>query len=114
MGKGERKLLEQATQLALINANITKEELQFFIGGDLLNQIISSSFSARKLGAPYLGIFGACSTSMESLALASLIVDSGGVIMSSPVRSAITAQWRSSSATRPSMAPRNLLMHSTP
>lgn len=75
--KAERKLLEQATQMALINANITKEELQFFVGGDLMNQIISSSFSARKLGVPYLGVFGACSTSMETLALASLIVDSG-------------------------------------
>lgn len=75
--KGERKLLEQASQLALINANITKEELQFFVGGDLMNQIISSSFSARKLGVPYLGVFGACSTSMETLALASMIVDSG-------------------------------------
>lgn len=75
--KAERKLLEQASQMALINANITKEELQFFVGGDLMNQIISSSFSARKLGVPYLGVFGACSTSMETLALASLIVDSG-------------------------------------
>lgn len=27
--KGERKLLEQASQLALVNANITKEELHF-------------------------------------------------------------------------------------
>lgn len=75
--KAERKLLEKATQLALINANITKEELHFFVGGDLMNQIISSSFSARQLGAPYLGVFGACSTSMETLALASMIVDSG-------------------------------------
>jgi len=75
--KGERKLLEQASQLALVNANITKEELHFFVGGDLMNQIISSSFSARKLGVPYLGVFGACSTSMETLALASMIVDSG-------------------------------------
>ncbi|WP_145332238.1 stage V sporulation protein AD [Paenibacillus xylanexedens] len=75
--KAERKLLEQASQLALVNANITKEELHYFVGGDLMNQIISSSFSARQLGAPYLGVFGACSTSMETLALASMIVDSG-------------------------------------
>lgn len=76
--KAERRLLEQASQLALVNSNLTKDDIQFFVGGDLLNQIISSSFAARKLGIPYLGVFGACSTSMESLALASLIVDSGG------------------------------------
>lgn len=43
-----------------------------------MNQIISSSFAARQMGVPYLGVFGACSTSMESLAVASMIVDSGG------------------------------------
>ncbi|MGG1617289.1 stage V sporulation protein AD [Paenibacillus sp. NRS-1782] len=74
--KAERRLFEHSTELALINANLNKEEVQFFISGDLMNQIISSSFSARKLAIPYLGIFGACSTSMESLALAALIVDS--------------------------------------
>ncbi|WP_431087745.1 stage V sporulation protein AD [Paenibacillus sp. 8b26] len=74
--KAERRLFEHSTELALMNANLNKEEVQFFISGDLMNQIISSSFSARKLAIPYLGVFGACSTSMESLALAALIVDS--------------------------------------
>ncbi|EHS57054.1 MULTISPECIES: stage V sporulation protein AD [Paenibacillus] len=74
--KAERRLIEHSTELALINANLNKEEVQFYISGDLMNQIISSSFSASKLGIPYLGVFGACSTSMESLALAALIVDS--------------------------------------
>ncbi|WP_410767869.1 stage V sporulation protein AD [Fontibacillus sp. BL9] len=76
--KAERKLLEHASALALVHAGISREELQFFIGGDLMNQIISATFAARKIGAPYLGVFGACSTSMESLALAALIVDAGG------------------------------------
>ncbi|MEC0243102.1 stage V sporulation protein AD [Paenibacillus dokdonensis] len=75
--KAERKLLEQASQLAVVKAELTKEQIQFFVGGDLMNQIISSTFAARKLGVPYLGVFGACSTSMESLALAALLVDSG-------------------------------------
>lgn len=76
--KAERKLLEHASALALVHAGISREELQFFIGGDLMNQIISATFAARKIGVPYLGVFGACSTSMESLALAALIVDAGG------------------------------------
>jgi stage V sporulation protein AD len=45
-----------------------------------MNQIISATFAARRLAAPYLGVFGACSTSMESLALAALIVDSGNAM----------------------------------
>ncbi|WP_341281987.1 stage V sporulation protein AD [Paenibacillus sp. FSL H8-0537] len=75
--KAERLLLEQAADFALQNARIDKEMVQFFVGGDLMNQIISSSFAARSLGIPYLGVFGACSTSMESLSIAAMLVNSG-------------------------------------
>ncbi|SFE21372.1 stage V sporulation protein AD [Paenibacillus algorifonticola] len=75
--KAERLLLEQAADFALQNARIDKEMVQFFVGGDLMNQIISSSFAARSLGLPYLGVFGACSTSMESLSIAAMLVNSG-------------------------------------
>ncbi|MFT9496697.1 stage V sporulation protein AD [Anaerosolibacter sp.] len=74
--KAEKKLLEQAGEIAMEKAAVKKEDVQFFLSGDLMNQIISSSFAARTLGMPYLGIFGACSSSMEGLALASLIIDS--------------------------------------
>ncbi|MBD7911855.1 MULTISPECIES: stage V sporulation protein AD [Clostridium] len=74
--KAEKKLLEQACETAITKANMKKEDIQFFISGDLMNQIISSTFTARTLGIPFLGIYGACSSAMESLALASLLVDS--------------------------------------
>ncbi|SHE13835.1 Stage V sporulation protein AD [Chlamydia abortus] len=76
--KAERKLMEEATKLAIENAKTTKEKINFYVGGDLMNQIISNSFAARTLSVPYLGVFGACSTSMESLALAAMIVNTGG------------------------------------
>jgi stage V sporulation protein AD len=75
--KAERTLLEEAVELAIENAGLTKEQVHFYVGGDLTNQIISNSFAARSLSIPYLGVFGACSTSMESLALAAQLVDSG-------------------------------------
>ena len=75
--KAEKTLFEEAAQLALKKAGLTKDQIHFFLGGDLMNQIISATFSARTLAIPYIGIFGACSTSMEGLALASLLVDSG-------------------------------------
>lgn len=74
--KAEKKLLEQACAKAIDKAGMKKEDVQFFLSGDLMNQIISSSFAARTLGMPFLGLFGACSSSMEGLALASLLVDS--------------------------------------
>jgi stage V sporulation protein AD len=75
--KAEIRLMEEAAKLAVENAGITNEKVNFYVGGDLMNQITSNSFAARTLAIPYLGVFGACSTSMESLAVASLIVDSG-------------------------------------
>jgi stage V sporulation protein AD len=74
--KSERTLLEEATQMAVKNAELRKEQVSFYIGGDLMNQIISTSFAARTLAIPYFGIFGACSTSMEGLALAANFVNS--------------------------------------
>lgn len=74
--KAEKKLLEQACEKAIDKAGMKKEDVQFLLSGDLMNQIISSSFAARALGMPFLGLFGACSSSMEGLALASLLVNS--------------------------------------
>lgn len=73
--KAERKMLEQACERAIKKAGVKKEDIQFFMSGDLTNQILSSNFTARALGIPYLGIYGACSSSMEGLALASLLVN---------------------------------------
>jgi stage V sporulation protein AD len=74
--KAEKKLLEQACETAIKKAGLKKEDIQFFLSGDLINQIIPSSFTARTLAAPYLGIYGACSSAIEGLSLAALIVDS--------------------------------------
>ena len=74
--KAEKKLLEQACETAIKKAGVKKEDIQFFMSGDLMNQIISSSFTARTLGIPFIGLYGACSSSMEGLAIASLMVDS--------------------------------------
>jgi len=74
--KAEKVLLEEACDKAIAKAGLRKEDIHFLLAGDLMNQIISASFSARTLGIPYLGLFGACSTAMEGLALASLLVDS--------------------------------------
>ncbi len=76
--KANRKLLEEAIQAVIHKGNIEKEDIQFLIAGDLINQITPTSFAARTAQIPYFGIFGACSTSMEGLALASFIINYNG------------------------------------
>ncbi|MCR6110599.1 stage V sporulation protein AD [Bacillus sp. A301a_S52] len=76
--KAQKKLLEEACHEALNQGNLQKEDIQFIFAGDLLNQITSTSFACRSLSVPYFGLFGACSTSMEGLALAAFIVNGNG------------------------------------
>lgn len=76
--KAHRVLIEEAVQAALRKGDLRKEDIHFFIAGDLINQITPTSLSARTNKIPYLGIFGACSTSMEGLAMASFIINYQG------------------------------------
>lgn len=73
--KAERKLLEHVIFGAIDNANLKLDEVDVLLGGDLLNQIISSSFTARKFGITFIGLYSACATMVESLALGSCLVD---------------------------------------
>jgi stage V sporulation protein AD len=76
--KAHRVLIEEAIKTALTKAKVEKEQVQFLFAGDLINQITPTSFAARTMQIPYFGLFGACSTSMEGLALASFIVNYQG------------------------------------
>ena len=56
--------------------NKIKEKIDLFIAGDLLNQLMSSNINAKKFKFPYLGVYNACATSVESLIVASNFIDS--------------------------------------
>ena len=73
--KAERKLLEHAIINALTKAGVQIKDLDLLISGDLLNQIISSSFAAREYDLTFLGLYGACSTMAEALAVGSVFID---------------------------------------
>jgi len=75
--KAEQAILLSACQAVLEKASLKAEDVDVFLAGDLMNQIISSSFVARKLAIPYLGLFGACSTAIEALALGAVLISAG-------------------------------------
>ncbi|MCY8035872.1 stage V sporulation protein AD [Bacillus sonorensis] len=76
--KAQQVLLEDACETAIKKAGIQKDQVQFFLGGDLVNQITPTSFATKTLGASYIGLFGACSTSMEGLALGAFLINHHG------------------------------------
>ncbi len=71
--KAEQKLQEDAAYLAIKKAG---KKPDFFIAGDLQNQIVASNYTARTLDIPFFGLFAACATTMEALSLAALMVNS--------------------------------------
>ena len=70
-------MLTFAARQAIQNAGLKETDIDMFISGDLLNQIISASFTARDFDFPFLGVYGACSTLAESYALAATFIDGG-------------------------------------
>ncbi|WP_077367897.1 stage V sporulation protein AD [Anaerosalibacter sp. Marseille-P3206] len=75
--KSESKMQEEVLKMALTKANLSEGNMDYLFSGDLLNQIVVSSYSARQLSIPYFGLYGACSTMSESLSLGAMIIDGG-------------------------------------
>lgn len=75
--KAESKFMGEAIDIALKKANLTLDKVDYMFAGDLLNQCISSGYTARNLSIPFLGLYGACSTFAESTILAASFVNAG-------------------------------------
>ena len=75
--KAESAMQKKALQMALDKAGLKPKDLDYVLGGDLLNQCIGSAFGMRDFGVPFYGLYGACSTMGESLSLAALLIDGG-------------------------------------
>lgn len=71
----ESKMLEEALQGAIKQSELNRDDIDYMLAGDLLNQIISSNFAARTMGLPFIGVYGACSTMALSMAVGSMLID---------------------------------------
>ena len=75
--QGESAMQSRALELAMQKGGLKPADLDFILAGDLLNQCIGTSFGLRDFLIPFYGLYGACSTMGESIALASLLIDGG-------------------------------------
>lgn len=74
--KAESKIIKEAASKVINKSGIATKQIDCCFAGDLLNQCISSSFGLRDIGLPYFGVFGACSTFVESLSLGAICAES--------------------------------------
>ena len=73
----ETQLQLQTARLCLKKAHATEKDVSLLLAGDLQAQCTASGYAARALGLPFAGLFGACSTMAEGLALGAALCEGG-------------------------------------
>ena len=73
----ESELQRRAGELAMKDAGVEKERIRYLFAGDLLGQLIATSFGVMSFNIPTYGLYGACSTMGEAMSLAAMMVDAG-------------------------------------
>ena len=75
--EAESNMQKEACVLAAGKAHVDLKKIRYLFGGDLLRQGIATSMGVEALQIPMFGLYGACSTSGEALALASMSAAAG-------------------------------------
>ena len=73
----ESKIVKETVNMAISKSGLPAKDIDFCFAGDLLNQCIASSFGLREINIPFIGLFGACSTFVEAMIVASSFIDGG-------------------------------------
>ncbi len=73
----ESSLQKSAVSLALEKTGLESEDISYLFAGDLLGQSIATSFGLSTFQIPLFGVYGACSTCGESLALGAMSIAGG-------------------------------------
>ncbi len=75
--EGESEMLKETVSIALRKAKLKAEDVRYLFAGDLLGQLIATTFGVMDLEIPLFGLYGACSTMGEALALSAMTVHAG-------------------------------------
>jgi stage V sporulation protein AD len=65
--QAEVKSLVDSVDILLNKIKKKKPDIDLFISGDLLNQIVASNYASSSLAIPFLGVYNACATVCEGL-----------------------------------------------
>lgn len=75
--QAESLLQRRAAELCLRKADLPRTGVDITFAGDLQAQCTASNYTMRELGIPFAGVYGACSTMAETLALAAVFAAGG-------------------------------------
>lgn len=77
--QAEIEMLKDALLICLKNGKVKKEEIDFYFGGDLNNQLTACYYYANHLHRPFIGLYSACSTIGLALANASIMIENHNI-----------------------------------
>lgn len=89
--RAESEMQRMALAAALDKASLKQEQVDMLFAGDLLNQCVGSAYGLLSYDIPYFGLYGACSTSVEGLILATAMVGGGHATVAAAVTSSHNA-----------------------
>lgn len=75
--QGNAMMIQEAVNIVMEKANIKNLDVDFFLSGDLVNQMTPTTFAAREIASSFIGMFSACATSVSSTIIASLLTELG-------------------------------------
>ena len=75
--QAESELQRRTVEAALKKGGLTPKDADLILAGDLINQCTGTTYGLRGMGIPLLGLYGACSTMAEGLALGGILMDGG-------------------------------------
>ena len=73
--EAESLLQKEAISKVLLKSNLNTEDIRYIFAGDLLGQLIASTFGILEYEIPFFGLYGACSTIGEALSIGAITVE---------------------------------------
>lgn len=75
--RAEAEMQRLAANIALSKCDMNEKNIDAMFAGDLINQCTSSAYGLLEYEVPFFGLYGACSTAIEGLTLASIMTSYG-------------------------------------
>ncbi len=75
--EAESEMVRRNLNILIGKSGLDFKDVDLIVGGDLINQCTATSFAIAGTNIPYLGLYGACSTAIESIICASTFINAG-------------------------------------
>lgn len=70
----EGVLQKTSSEIAIKKCGLKNEDIDYVLSGDLQNQCVAAHYGLRDTEIPFFGLYGACSTMIESMSLGALLI----------------------------------------